>query len=135
MQTLPASTAGTEFEQKILERLRNDIRELLPEDALKKLVERAVDETFFKERRIEGRYGGMERIDPGWFVTEVTKSAEPMIREAVEQFVADRRDVIQQAIDKFLTNEQLSIQIATRLASMLNDTFNSAINRMSNGRY
>jgi hypothetical protein len=123
-----------EFEQKILERLRNDIRELLPEAALRRLVERAVDETFFKERRIDRGYGNVD-VKPSWFVEEIAKTAKPLVQAAVDRFVDERHDLIQQAIDRFVTEQQLTIQLSTRLASMLNDTFGSALNRARDGRF
>ena len=45
-------SAIDQFQAKVVERLRDDIRDLLPEEVLKELVTRAVEHEFFKPREI-----------------------------------------------------------------------------------
>lgn len=122
----PASADLSAFHRTIVERLRKDISDLLPESALAGLVEQAVRETFFQPIRLPRQYGADE-VRPSWFVAEVTKAAEPLLRQAVAEFVAQRQDVIQQAIDTFLSHERVTVLLVERLASM----FESSVNRLT----
>ena len=111
-----------DFQAQVISRLRDDIRDLLPEAALAELVKRAVDETFFQERKTDRGYGSYT-TRPSWFVEEVTRAAQPMLERAVRDFIASREDVIKQAIDKFLTQERLSVLMAGRLSELLSEQF------------
>jgi len=68
------------FEQKIRERVRADIGELLPDEALKALIVKAIEKIFF-ERPLE-RFGTPTQYS--WFETEVKNMLRERIREAVQ---------------------------------------------------
>lgn len=100
----------SDFEKTISEKLRKDIGDLLPDEALQGLVNRAVENMFFSER--EEKTGGFHSTTikkPPFFVEEVSKLAEPMIREEVVKFVEENKALIQKQIQEFLTQEKLLV--------------------------
>jgi hypothetical protein len=95
------------FRERVLEKLRADLGSLMPEEALAGLVQQAVQDQFFKERRIpQGNYSA-DRVEPSWFVAEVAKLTTPMIREQVLAWVAGNKPLLEETIKKFLADESL----------------------------
>ena len=96
------------FQDKVVEKVRMDIGEMLPDDALAKLVQRAVDEQFFKDRVVnDGSFH--KKTGPSWFVQEVAKVADPIIKEHVEKYVADNADTIEEAVKMYLSDANLTL--------------------------
>jgi hypothetical protein len=108
----------TAFQEQLRERVRNDIRDLLPEDAVAGLVKQAVDAEFFKARRIDEGYGRWSE-KPSWFVEEVVKAAKPIIEAAVQKTVADNPAVVEKAIKEYLDENRLTVAVASRLDAVL----------------
>lgn len=117
------------FQENITKRVQADIGSLLPEDALKRMIERAVEETFFKPRRVQQQYGN-DIIQPGWFVEAVAKAAQPQIEKAVAAFVEEHQDVIAKAIGEFMTSERLTILTVGKLTATFEMMFREMIERM-----
>lgn len=109
-----------DFQQKLQQRVREDIRELLPADAVAALVQKAVEKEFFEPRRIPQRYGSDE-IQPSWFVAEVVKAAQPVIAEAVKKCIADNPACVERAIAEFLDQNRLAVVATQHMTSMLSD--------------
>lgn len=106
-----------EFQAKLQQRVRDDIRELLPEDAVAGLVKKAVEDVFFTPRIIKDPDGwsSRDRQGPSWFVEAVTKAAEPIIRDAVAKCVASHPDAIEKVIKEFLDTNKLAVIATTHL--------------------
>ncbi len=97
------------FQNKVAKKLRKDIGDMLPDGALAELVQRAVEDQFFNERVVDrGGFNGREII-PSWFVSEVAKIAEPVIKKHVEKYVADNEATIRKAVDQYLTDANLTL--------------------------
>ena len=95
-----------EFRERVAEKLRADIGAMLPDDALIAMVQQAVENEFFKERTVnDGQYH--TKVIPSWFVTEVTKAAEPILREMLAHYIKGNRPVIEKALANFLSTETL----------------------------
>lgn len=94
------------FQQNIIDKLRADIGAMLPDAALDELVKRAVDETFFKERRIPQSYG-RDEIKSSWFVSEIAKQAKPVLDTIIREWVKENEDVLKEAVSKFLDEQNL----------------------------
>lgn len=108
----------TEFQDRVKEKLKADIGAMLPEEVLAKLTERAVDEQFFKERRIPQRFGSDE-IKPSWFVEEVAKLAEPIIRDEIQRFIDARTGDIEAAIKQYMSEQNLTLTASSMIASQM----------------
>lgn len=122
-----------EFQDKLRSNVRDQIRDLLPEEAVSKLVEKAVEDTFFAPRKVDEGYGRVKE-HPSWFIAEVTKAAEPILRKAVEDYVATNKEVVDKALADFLSREQLTILTTKQLTSMLGDLVMNLNNNLMNRR-
>ncbi len=96
-----------EFQDRVTEKLRKDIGEMLPDNVLADLVQRAVNEQFFKPCIVESRFH--KETKPSWFAEEVTNIARPIIRETVQAYVNNNHDAIKKAVEEFLSRESLSL--------------------------
>jgi len=138
MGTMPTtSDPMTNFRERIAEKLRADIGAMLPDDALIAMVRQAVENEFFKERTVDdGQYH--TKTAPSWFVTEVTKAAEPILREMLAHYIKENRPVIEKALADFLSHETLLLMTFGALREATQQdlmTFaNDIINRMQQSR-
>jgi hypothetical protein len=97
------------FEEKVKARLKETIADMLPDEALAGLVQKAVDEQFFKRRQIKDDYGRIKSESPSWFVQEVARLAEPLIKEHVAAAFAGRKSEIEDAIKQFVSDQNLML--------------------------
>ena len=125
-------TPMEQFQEKIMAKLRDDIGAMLPPEVLQSMVERAVEEQFFKERRIPQRFSSDE-IKPSWFVEEVAKEAQPLIREMVTEHVQKNRAQIEQGIRAFLDDQNLLLVsmsiVRAEFQMMMNDQIQQMLAR------
>jgi len=101
-----ALTAMESFQDSIKGRIRDEIAQLLPDDVVKEMINRVVEEEFFKERRIPKGYGDFS-MAPSNFVEQVTKAAGPIVQRMVTEWVAANEDVLKKALNEFLQEERL----------------------------
>lgn len=123
----------TEFQDKLKQRIRDDIRDLLPDSAVAGLVEKAVNEEFFQPRRVDEDYGRW-RMEPSWFVTEIRKAAEPIIRAEVSRFIAENPAAIEKVIAEFLDTNKLTVTATGVLVDMLSGVIHQLSVTMQNLR-
>lgn len=95
-------TPMQDFEQKVKERLAKDIGNLIPDEALKNLVERSVEETFFKTRTVAKTNGYGTQEIPSAFQQEVGKLVQPSFEKAVKKWMKDNDERIGKEINDFL---------------------------------
>lgn len=111
IKQLPPRNPMAEFQERVLSELKTKIGEMLPDEALQELVKRAVEEQFFTPRKVinpNGMYSRPEFIEkPSWFVEEVAKSAEPVIKKLVEEYVEQNKMEIEKAVKQFLEAQNL----------------------------
>lgn len=110
MSQLPASNIDPmkQFRERVLEKLRTDIGSMLPDEALAGLVQQAVQDQFFAERRVPQSYGPDKKY-PSWFVEEVGKLAEPIIKEYLNAWLSDNHSTIEGAVKEFLSSQNLML--------------------------
>lgn len=90
-------TPQQQFEQKIIERLRADIGNLLPDNVLSSLVEKAIENMFFIRTERETSYY-KKVVEPSWFEKEVEKQLQANIVIAVQAYFKEHApELIQQA--------------------------------------
>ena len=121
-----------EFQEKLKQNIREDIAKLLPEEALNKLIEDCVKQTFFKPNKVKVTEGYREKEEerPSWFVQEVAKVVQPMMKERVNKFVEDNHEKIKEEIDKFLQDQNLLILAITEINRNTQNSMNSALYTM-----
>lgn len=88
------------FQQRMFERIRESMGDLLSDDDLKEILHRTVEETFFKDRVIPGAYyNSKPTIEPSEFKALVSEAVQPQVKEVVTQWVNEHQDEITTIID------------------------------------
>lgn len=106
MSTEQALTPQQRFEEKLTDKLREDIGALLPDDVLANLVEKSMHEMFFK-RGSEKEHSGWnaKTIEtPSWFERQVKELLEPRINAEIEALFDEQRAAITQMAVKAITD-------------------------------
>lgn len=103
------------FQDKLVERLRSDIGDLLPDEALKKLVEETIQRTFFTKTK--GEYG---RESDSWFEKEVQSLMRPLLEQKVKEYMETSKEkLIAQCAETMA--EQAPLIIGGWFATILNN--------------
>jgi hypothetical protein len=118
-----------DFRDRVTEKLKKDIGEMLPDEVLQQLTQRAVDEQFFKERRIPRQYAPDE-VKPSWFVEEVAKIAEPIIKDAIQKFVDAHTGDIEAAIEQYISKQNLTLTASAMIGSQMSSHMSYQIDQI-----
>lgn len=97
------------FQSKIEERIRTDIGELIPDEALAEIVERAMQKAFFEGRPIVDHWGSKTgRSDHPWFVQCVKDVLDKRVESAVSNWIASNdaqvTSMISEQLDAGISN-------------------------------
>lgn len=125
------------FYKRLEERLRSDVAELLPEESLRALVQRAVEESFFKKRQVNtgNQYGPKWEDCPSEFEELIVKAAQPTIDKLVAEIVASRHEEISAAVNKALGDNVVAVRIGTSVAAVIESSAFNFIEALKyNGR-
>lgn len=121
---MTALTAQQTFEERMKERIRDSIGELMPDAALAEIVKRATEQAFFKPRELERRdayYGGRPETKEPWITEFVRGELSKQVGEAVKAWMKENDARIQEAV-----NAALGENIMDTLASAVRQTFSGA---------
>lgn len=86
------------LQERVGERIRDQIGDLLTDDDLKKLVETALHEAFFQSRR-ESRQYGQDILHPPQIVEQVRKLLVDRVDAAVTVWLDEHRDEFTKHLD------------------------------------
>ncbi len=96
------------FMERVKAKLRDDIGSLLPDEAVSEMVQRAVDEEFFKPRLVPkpGRstYSNDTIEKPSQFQEMVLEAVTPIIQKRVLKIVKDHDEEINEQIQKTIND-------------------------------
>lgn len=98
-------TTQTSFHERVYERIRESIGELLTLEEAKALVERAIQEGLFKERvdLSQPIYNtGPTKYLPSHFVELVNAQVEPLVKEAIQEWIAENPQRVKAVIQEVL---------------------------------
>jgi hypothetical protein len=73
------------FEEQVFERMRASIGELMPDEQLKKLLEKAIDQMFFQPKIRKDGYGYHSHTEPAEIYSVVKELLEPTMRKAIRE--------------------------------------------------
>lgn len=108
------------FQERVLNKVRTDIADMLPEEAIKSMFDQAIQSIFFKE--IPARTDSYGRVDkaaqPSWFVQEIVKQAEPLLKAHIESRMKEFEPQIQQAVKDFIKAENIAIIIGGTMSQV-----------------
>lgn len=121
MSDSKALTPMETFQEKVRNRLRDDIAGLLPDDALAAMVQRVVEEEFFTKRQKHEKDGWSTRTVevPSPFQAMVMEAAKPLLQQLAkewfeanqEHFVAHWKKVVDTGLMEYV--EKLHGNMAT----------------------
>lgn len=89
------------FEQKVRDKLITDIGDLIPDDVLKAMVEKAMHKAFFEDLIVTpGGYREQERRKHAAFVDIVKELMNERMKEAIKDWIADNQAEVVAMFDK-----------------------------------
>jgi hypothetical protein len=97
-------TKADTFQQRMFERIRESMGELLSEDDLKELLERTIEKSFFEERIVpsSSHYYDRDKKKPSLFQELVTEQVQPMMEKAITAWLQDNSEQVTTTIDAVL---------------------------------
>ena len=93
-------TTNKTFQERMFEKVRDQMGELLTEDELKQIVDQAVQKAFFEPRKV--RDGYHDQIKPAVFVEMMETELKSRVGKAIEQWMQDNPEIIAQTIKKVI---------------------------------
>ena len=81
------------FEQKLEERIRQDIGELMPDEALAEVVQRAIEKSFFEEREVDDGHYRHKTVIP-WLVRLANNQLKARVDQQVEKWFVDNEEKV-----------------------------------------
>lgn len=115
------------FEERMKERIRDSIGDLISDEDLGKMVDRSLEEVFFKERANPARnaygYNSSEPIMIPPLLHEIVKSVlTEQVTEAVKEYIGNNREQVDATIKTVLEQG-----MGNALVSALNGLFSSQL--------
>lgn len=126
------SNPMNQFKSRVTEKLKSDIGELLPDEALTGLIETAIQEQFFNPKITKNNYGNVIREEPSWFVQAVTEAIKPMLEKEVKEAVKKCEPLIQKAINEQTEENKVAVIIGNQITSSIECSISYAVNELRN---
>lgn len=82
---MPDIIPAQAFEDKIKDRLRQDIGSLMPDDVLQQLIVKAINSIFLEPRVSRNSYGSVTDTKPSWF----QETVERLLRQQIDKLLND----------------------------------------------
>ncbi len=121
------SESEKQFQEKMKERMRAAMGDLMPDDVLAGIVARGIDEAFFKKRkRLRSGYHSSyqyEEYEP-WVVEQVTKMLEEQVRVHVEKWIATNSEKVAEIVEKSLQGG-ISAAVVRSMDAIFSSTMHS----------
>ena len=104
MPTDPASLAtASTFQERMFERVRESLSELLTPEEAKALVEKAIEQSLFKAKLVPARtYHEKDRYEPSRFEELVKEAVEPVIKSEVEKWLTEHHEEVKASIQEIV---------------------------------
>ncbi len=97
-----AVATSQDFQNRLFEKIRADIGSLMSDAELKKLVETAMERTFFTPKDVKGDWGRVERTEPPELIKIVQELVAPRLQTALKQWLDEHPDEVKKALDTAL---------------------------------
>ena len=83
------------------ERVKESLGELLTAEEARDLVNKAIDQSLMQPR-VERQNYGRDIIHDSEFVSLIKKQVEPLVKEAIDQWIAANQEQVKEQIDQIL---------------------------------
>jgi len=106
------------FQEKMFEKIRDQMGDLMTEDDLKALVHSAMQKAFFEPVKSQDRWGSTSTSD-SMFVELIRKELSPMVTKEIQKWLSEHPEEVAKAIEETLAKGmfQLVQQYIERAAS------------------
>lgn len=103
-------TTNETFQERMFNRVREQMGDLMTEEELKKIVDSALQKAFFEEKVTKGpHWNSQETREPSHFVKLLNKELEAPIKQAIQQWLADNPEQITKVINEVIGKGFLGI--------------------------
>jgi len=106
------------FQEKLEERIKKDIGDLIPNDALAEMVTRALDKAFFEERVIKGRNTWDNQTTIPWIIKLVKKEMDEKVEVHIRKWIGENDAAL-----KAQVKEQMDKGLATAVVNAFDNIF------------
>ena len=135
------------FQEKILDRMREDIGDMMPKEALAEMIQQAAQKVFFEPRVDNSGYH--TKTLPSWFEVEVGKLLTAEVTKAVQDYIEKDRanlertvksvlsDTLPDILSKIITSgvSGLGYTVGSQIGMTINDSITSQMNQNANRGY
>lgn len=125
--------AMKDFQQKVMDKIREDIGKLLPEEVVQALFQKALDQEFFTPRTVKSDSYGRTEQKPSWFAEAIAKEATTLLQAETTAFFEKNKPLIQEQIKKFLEQQNLLIMTMTCLTHHTREDLRNGLQSLANG--
>lgn len=87
------------FQEKMFEKIRDQMGDLLTDEDLKRLVNTAVQKAFFEPRTQKSPGGWHDVTLPPLFIETITDELKPRMEEAAKEWIKNHPDEVSKAIN------------------------------------
>ena len=119
-------TTPSNFQERMMERIKASIGDLITDDELKKLVDRGMDEVFFKKEIIKVGYYDTKQ-SPSFMEKIVKELMEDKVRERMKVYLTEHEKEVLEVVEKVI-KEGAGAAVMQALAS----TFSSQLFTLQN---
>ena len=87
------------FQERMYEKIREQLGEMMTEAELKTMVEAAVQKAFFEKRTVNGSYGRVE-VEESEFITLIKNQMSAQVQKVMKEYLEEHQDKFFEAIDE-----------------------------------
>lgn len=99
------------FQDKIFERIRESIGDLMTDEDLKKLVDAALQKAFFEDRKTVDTWGRVSSSQPPLIVEILIQLMQKRVEEQVDVWLVENKDRYEEIIEKVLAKGMFNLAI------------------------
>ena len=129
-------TPQQEFEQRIKDRLAEDMGKLMPDEVLAEMVNRAMNDAFFKERVVERDGYNRTTVKPPWFVEAMRELLEEQVKAQCATWFEKNQDTMEELVRDLVQDGLLNAiinRVNTQLQFTMDDFANKIVDRLRSG--
>jgi hypothetical protein len=124
---MSAVTESKSFQEKMQDRIRDSIGDLISEEELKTLIDRGMEEAFFKGKVIKDSYGRVQREELPLIHQMVNDHIKPIVEQEVAKYIDNNREQVAEIVQ-----QTLEVGAGTLLIKALNQTFQNSLISLQN---
>lgn len=109
-------TPHEQFQENLKDRLRKDIGDLMPDEALADIIGKTIEELLIKD--VQDKYGYKSE---NWFVSEIKKSIQPRTVKWVDEWFQKNDEKLSQMAAEFMNEHAAKIIIVSMARSIASD--------------